>query len=116
MIVCLKPRALHAVTNATMEAHSCFCLSAYGGNPSHPLCGWALTPQFAVANDITGGVEGSDENWSCVNRSTVCIRNGREGELTLLLCFPILSYVRFAEMSYRNELAGSDFIVRKWRE
>ena len=43
-IVCFKPRALRAVTNATMEARSRFCLSAYSGNPSHPLSGWSLTP------------------------------------------------------------------------
>ena len=43
LIVCLKPRALDAVTNATFEARSCFCLSAYGGKTSHPLCGWSLT-------------------------------------------------------------------------
>jgi hypothetical protein len=37
LIVCVKPRALHAVANATMEARWCFGFSAYGGNPSHLL-------------------------------------------------------------------------------
>ncbi len=35
-IVCSKPRALHAVTNATMEARSCFYFSAYGGKSKPP--------------------------------------------------------------------------------
>ena len=47
MIVCFKPRALRAVTNATMKARSCFCLSVYDGNPSHRLCGWSLTLEAA---------------------------------------------------------------------
>jgi hypothetical protein len=43
VMVCLKPRALRVVTNATMQAPSCFCLSVYGGKTSHPLCGRSLT-------------------------------------------------------------------------
>jgi hypothetical protein len=51
--VCLSPRALHAVTNPTMEARSCFCL-AYGGNSSHPLCGWSLIPKEMPPVGATG--------------------------------------------------------------
>jgi hypothetical protein len=38
MIVCFKPRALRAVTNAMMEAHPCFCFSAYGGKDYAAYC------------------------------------------------------------------------------
>ena len=34
LIVCFKPRALHVVTNATMEARSCFELQQRAHSPS----------------------------------------------------------------------------------
>ncbi len=60
LIVCFKPRALHAVTNATMEARSCFCFSAIGRKTSHPLCGWSLALNLFLV--FAAGAVWADEN------------------------------------------------------